>query len=50
MTCFIGAGYLFGNIPVIKNNFTLVIMAVIAVSLIPIVLETTRQFLKARKT
>jgi membrane-associated protein len=29
------AGYLFGNIPVIKDNFSLVVMGIIAVSLIP---------------
>jgi membrane-associated protein len=29
------AGYLFGNIPIIKNNLTLVIVAIIVVSLLP---------------
>ena len=29
------AGYLFGNIPVVKENFELVILGIIAVSLIP---------------
>lgn len=29
------AGYLFGNIPIIKNNLTLVIIAIIVVSLLP---------------
>ena len=43
MTCFLGAGYFFGNIPVIKQNFTLVVMGVIAVSLIPIALEAFKQ-------
>ncbi len=43
MTCFLGAGYFFGNIPVIKQNFTVVVMAVIAVSLIPVALETFKQ-------
>lgn len=31
----LGAGYYFGSIPMIKNNFTLVIYAIIAVSLLP---------------
>ena len=29
------AGYLFGNIPIIKNNLTLVIVAIIVISLLP---------------
>lgn len=32
---FVGAGYFFGNIPVVKKNFTLLIMAIIIVSLLP---------------
>lgn len=31
----LGAGYFFGSLPIIKNNFTLVIYAIIAISLIP---------------
>jgi membrane-associated protein len=42
---FLGAGFLFGNIPVIKNNFSTVIIAIILISLIPVVIE----FFKARK-
>ena len=33
------AGYFFGNIPVIKNNLTLMIVAIIFVSLLPAILE-----------
>ena len=33
------AGYAFGNIPVVKNNFSLVVIGIIAVSLLPIVVE-----------
>jgi membrane-associated protein len=36
-TLFIWGGYLFGNIPLVKNNFGLVTLGVIAVSLIPMV-------------
>ncbi len=32
-------GYLFGNLPVIKKNFTLVILAIIVISVLPIVRE-----------
>jgi len=39
---FIAAGYLFGNIPVVKRNFTLVVLAIIFVSLLPALIETAR--------
>lgn len=32
---FITGGYIFGNIPVVKHNFTLVIMAIIVISILP---------------
>ena len=32
-------GYLFGEIPLVKNNFTAVVMGVIALSVMPIVIE-----------
>ena len=35
----IGAGYLFGNIPVVKDNFTLVALGIVAVSLLPLMFE-----------
>ena len=34
-----GAGYLFGNIPVVKNNFELVVLGIVGVSVLPIVIE-----------
>jgi membrane-associated protein len=36
------AGYFFGNIPVIKNNLTLMIVGIILVSFIPAILEFLR--------
>ncbi|MEK6616688.1 MAG: cytochrome O ubiquinol oxidase, partial [Bacteroidota bacterium] len=33
------AGYFFGNITVVKNNFSVVIIAIIIISLLPIVVE-----------
>jgi membrane-associated protein len=38
----IGAGYLFGNIPVVKDNFTLVALGIVAVSLLPLVFELVK--------
>ena len=38
----VGAGYLFGNIPAVKNNFSLVALGIVAVSLLPIAIELVR--------
>ena len=40
-----GAGYFFGNIPIVRKNFSLAILAIIALSTVPIVTE----FLRHRK-
>jgi membrane-associated protein len=39
---FVLGGFFFGNIPVVKENFTIVILAIIAISVMPIVLEAVR--------
>lgn len=39
---FVLAGYFFGNIPAVRNNFSWVILAIIAVSLLPAVVEFLR--------
>ena len=39
--CTLG-GYAFGNVPIVKNNFTLVALGIIAVSLLPMVVEFIR--------
>jgi membrane-associated protein len=44
VTLFLLVGYWFGNLPVVEKNFSLVILAIIGLSLLPIVIE----FLKAR--
>ena len=38
----VGAGYLFGNVPVVKENFSLVALGIIGVSLLPMVFEYLR--------
>lgn len=39
---FVLGGYFFGNISVVRENFTLVILAIIAISVLPIVIEALR--------
>ena len=39
---FVLGGYFFGNIPTVRQNFTLVILAIIALSVLPIVIEALR--------
>jgi membrane-associated protein len=36
------AGYFFGNIPVVKNNLTLIVVAIIVISLLPALRELVR--------
>jgi membrane-associated protein len=47
ITLFVFGGYFFGNIPVIKRNFTFVIFAIIIISIMPAVIEIIRE--KRRK-
>ena len=42
------AGYFFGNIPVVKNNFTFVIFAIIIISMLPGVIEYIRHHRRSR--
>jgi membrane-associated protein len=37
------AGYAFGNVPIVKENFTLVALGIIFVSVLPMVVEIVRQ-------
>ena len=45
VSLFVLAGYYFGNLPAVRQNFTYVILAIIVLSVMPIVVE----FLKARR-
>jgi membrane-associated protein len=38
----VGAGYVFGNVPIVKENFTLVALGIVAVSLLPMLIEYLR--------
>ena len=39
---FVLGGYFFGNIPIVRENFTIVILAIIAISVMPIAVEAFR--------
>lgn len=41
---FIWLGYFFGNLPVIKDNFTYVIFAIIGISMLPALIEMLRHY------
>lgn len=43
------AGYFFGNIKFVRENFSLVIIGVVVISLIPIVVEIVRKKIKKKK-
>lgn len=40
---FVFGGYFFGNLPIVKHNFTIVILAIIIISILPGVFEFIRQ-------
>lgn len=46
---FVPAGYFFGSVPIVKNNFSLVIIALVLIPGIPSVVEVIRMWLKRRK-
>jgi membrane-associated protein len=39
----VGAGLLFGNIPIVKQNFSLVTIGIVAVSLLPMAIEIIKR-------
>ena len=41
----VGAGYAFGNVPIVKDNFSIVALGIVAVSLLPMIIE----IIKARR-
>ncbi len=44
---FIFGGYYFGNLPAVKNNFSLVIVAIIVISMLPAIIELIRHKLRS---
>jgi membrane-associated protein len=44
----LGGGYVFGNVPIVRDNFTLVALGIVAVSLLPMVFEVLLARRRAR--
>lgn len=42
------AGYFFGNIPIVKKNFTLVVLGIVFASILPAIIEYVRERRRAR--
>lgn len=43
------AGYFFGGLPIVKNNFEIVIFGIIGISILPMIIEIIRAKIKAGK-
>ena len=48
VTLFTGAGYMFGNIPAVKERFSLVILAIIILSVLPVAVEVIKGWRERR--
>ncbi|MGL4674988.1 MAG: DedA family protein [Wohlfahrtiimonas sp.] len=49
MTLMLGAGYIFGTIPWIKNNFSIIVLGIIFISILPMIYEIGKAVLENRK-
>lgn len=45
----VGAGYIFGNVPIVKENFSLVALGIVFVSILPMVFEYLKYRRSARR-
>ncbi len=50
MAIFILAGYFFGNLPLVQSNFSLVIIAIVCISVLPAVTEFLKERFKSPNT
>lgn len=49
VTLFLSAGFFFGNLPFVEKNFSLVVLAIIAVSILPAVYSVGLEMIATRK-
>lgn len=49
VTLFLVLGFGFANVPIVKTNFTRVILGIIVVSILPMVVEIAREWWRSRK-
>lgn len=49
MSVFLVGGYLFGNIPAVKKNFSLVVIAIVLLSVLPGMIEIARSLMRREK-
>ncbi|GAA5102474.1 DedA family protein [Wohlfahrtiimonas larvae] len=49
MFLMLGAGYIFGTIPWIKNNFSIIVLGIIFISILPMIYEIGKAWLEHRK-
>ena len=45
----VGAGYAFGNVPIVKNNFSLVALGIVVVSVLPMAIDLLRRWTSQRR-
>ncbi len=50
VSLFTFAGYFFGNIPVVRKNFSLAVLAIIFISVLPVIIEFVRHKLKKQNS
>jgi len=46
----VGAGYLFGQVPIVRENFSLVALGIVFVSLLPMLIEYLRHRSRTRES